>query len=240
MSSLNGTSIVGQLVAESPALSRLFEQLGIDFCCGGKNTLAEACREKKLDLPNVVAQIAAIDRDTAGSATDVSDMTLTQLADHIMFTHHARLKEELPRLQALVERITARHSDKNAKLPQLPIVFSSFRSDLEAHMAKEEQVLFPLIRQIDAAAGSGHCACGGIDNPIRVMELEHQHAGDELQLMRKITDDFSTPPGACNTYLATMHALTELEEDMHQHVHKENNVLFPRAIAAAASFRNVI
>jgi regulator of cell morphogenesis and NO signaling len=106
---------------------------------------------------------------------------------------------------------------------------------MESHMAKEEQILFPLIRQIDRASDDGSCPCGSVENPIRVMEIEHQHAGDALEIMRQITDDYSTPPAACNTYRATMHSLRELEADMHQHVHKENNVLFPRAIAAAKS-----
>jgi regulator of cell morphogenesis and NO signaling len=225
------TQMVGALVARSPNLARSFEKLGIDYCCGGKKTLAEACREKGLDGPTVVALIEA-NESPAPAAIDAASMSLTELADHIEQTHHAWLRTELPRLSALIERIAARHSDKNLKLPQLPIVFAAFHSDLESHMAKEEQILFPLIRKIESDQRDGSCACGTIENPIRVMEIEHRHAGDALGLMRQITDDFSTPANACNTYRAVMHSLRELEADMHQHVHKENNVLFPRAIAA--------
>jgi regulator of cell morphogenesis and NO signaling len=224
---------VGSLVTQRPGRARLFEKLGIDYCCGGKISLQDACNAKHLNLNEVVASVEAVDRAPASTELDVTKMSLGELVDHIEQTHHRYLKTELPRLMPLVEKIASRHSDKNAKLPQLPVIFAAFRSELESQMVKEEQILFPWIRQIDrnqiASAGCG----GSIENPIRVMELEHQHAGDALALMRHITDDFSTPSNACNTYRAVMHALNELESDMHQHVHKENNVLFPRAVLAA-------
>jgi regulator of cell morphogenesis and NO signaling len=223
---------VGSLVTQNPGLARTFEKLGIDYCCGGKKSLAEACKDKGLDPATLAALIDADQTAAISSAIDPASLSLTELADHIEQTHHAWLRTELPRLSALIERIAARHSDKNLKLPQLPIAFAAFRSEMESHMAKEEQILFPLIRKIESERRDGSCACGTIENPIRVMEIEHQHAGDALSLMREITDGFSTPPGACNTYRAVMHSLQELEADMHQHVHKENNVLFPRAIAA--------
>ena len=219
---------VGSLVAERPGRARVFEKLGIDYCCGGKKSLEDACKSKQLDANTVASLLDAADNTSASPVIDAATMTLGELVDHIEQTHHKYLKVELPRLTPLVEKIASRHSDKNAKLPQLPIIFAAFRSELEAHMGKEEQVLFPLIRQIDANISTGACPCGSIENPIRVMELEHQHAGHGLELMRRITDDFSTPQNACNTYRAVMHALSELEADMHQHVHKENNVLFPR------------
>jgi len=233
MAALSGGCVVGELVAGNPGLARVFEKLGIDYCCGGKQTLEEACRGKGLDLGAVMEHIHSSAGGPSTEMVDVSGMSLTELADHIERTHHAYLKQELPRLQPLVEKIAAKHSDKNPQLPQLPIVYSAFRCELEAHMAKEEQVLFPLIRKIDDASSDGACACGGIENPIAVMEIEHQHAGDAVGLMRRITDDFTTPAEACNTYRAVMAALAELEADLHQHVHKENNVLFPRAVTAA-------
>ncbi len=179
-----------------------------------------------------------LDANDDGPATgvvDVARMSLSELADHIEQTHHAYLKSELPRLQPMIEKIAARHSDKNSRLDQLTQVYSEFRSEMETHMGKEEQILFPWIRQIDQLPAGGEQHCGGIDNPIRVMEAEHQHAGDAVQLMRQLTDGFTTPPEACNTYRATMHALAELEADLHQHVHKENNILFPGASRAAKS-----
>jgi regulator of cell morphogenesis and NO signaling len=232
--SVTTESTVGQWVLERPGIARVFEKLGIDYCCGGKKPLGEACRIKGLDAANVVALLNAGDGGPAADNIDLAAMSLTELADHIQSTHHEYLKRELPRLQPLIERIAARHSDKNPKIIQLPYIFSAFRSELEAHMAKEEHVLFPLVRVIDSVGGTGDCACGTITNPIRIMELEHQHAGDALSLMSEITDGFSTPPQACNTYRTVMHSLAELESDMYRHVHKENSVLFPRAIAKAA------
>lgn len=222
-------STVGQWVLEQPRLARVFEKLGIDYCCGGKKPLDAACRAKGLDPATVLAFLSATQDANSNAPVDVANMSLTQLADHIQATHHANMKAELPRLQPLIEKIAKKHSDKNPLISQLPAVFSAFQSDMEAHMAKEEQVLFPLIRQLDTGESNGSCACGSIENPIRIMEIEHQHAGDALNLMRKLTDNYSTPEGACNTYRGVMYSLAELEADMHQHVHKENNVLFPKA-----------
>jgi regulator of cell morphogenesis and NO signaling len=235
--SVTTKSTVGEWVVERPNLARVFEKLGIDYCCGGKKPLDQACRAKGLDPATVIALLNAGDGGPTANTIDVSSMSLTELADHIQGTHHDYLKSELPRLQPLIEKIAARHSDKNPKIVQLPYVYSGFRSEMEAHMAKEEQVLFPLIRTIDSAGGTGACACGSVANPIRVMEIEHQHAGDALLLMSQMTDGFTTPDQACNTYRAVMHSLAELESDLHRHVHKENNVLFPRAIAMADGFK---
>ena len=227
---------IGQLVADRPARSRLFEKLGIDYCCGGKRTLADACQAKGLDAKTVAQLLVAADDTvpTAG-AVDAAAMSLTQLADHIEQTHHQYLKRELPRLSPLVEKIAAKHGPAHPNLAQLSHVFAAFREELESHMMKEERILFPMIRQIDAhptSAGGFHC--GSIDNPIRVMELEHQHAGDAMEQMRALTEGYSAPADACNTYRAVMQSLAEIETDMHQHVHKENNVLFPRASRAAS------
>src|SRR4051812_17341397 len=144
---------VGQLVAQRPALSRVFEKIGIDYCCGGKLPLEQACRSKGLD-PTTVALMLEATSDTANpqQAVDVSAMSMTALADHIEQTHHRYLKSELPRLQPLIEKIVAKHVDKNAKLARLPDVFAALRSEMESHMGKEEQVLFPMIRQLEAGA----------------------------------------------------------------------------------------
>lgn len=233
---LTASSTLGEVVAERPTLARVFEKLGIDYCCGGKQTLEQACRGRGLDVATVIAILEASDMREVASGEkpiDVLNMSLTELADHVQHTHHAYLKRELPRLQPLIERIALKHHDKNPKIVQLPVVYSAFRLEMEQHMAKEEHVLFPLIRRIDSAAANGERALGGIAGPIEAMEAEHQHAGDALGAMRQLTDDFSTPAAACNTYRGAMQGLKELEADLHQHVHKENNVLFPRVIGQA-------
>jgi regulator of cell morphogenesis and NO signaling len=228
-------STVGELVAAQPGLARLFGKLGIDYCCGGKRPLAEACRDKGLDPATVLALLESNEGAPAAGVVDAAAMTMTELADHIQATHHAYLKAELPRLQPLIEKIAGKHAGLNPKLTQLPAVFAGLRDEMESHMAKEEQILFPMIRRIDRGQGSGGDFCGHIANPIRMMEMEHQQAGDAVATMRQLTDGFSAPVGACNTYLGVMHALGQLESDLHQHVHKENNILFPRAIEASSA-----
>lgn len=230
--SISMQTTVGQLVAEKPSRSRLFQKLGIDFCCGGKRPLADACAAKGIDVNTVLAFLEADADAPAGSReVDAAAMGLTELADHIQHTHHAYLRQELPRLQAMIARVADVHGAHDPRLTQIPAIFDEFRQELVGHMLKEEQILFPMIRQMDRDRGARpNFHCGSIANPIRVMEMEHDSAGNALEQMRRLTDDYAPPPDACNTYRATLGGLAELEADMHQHVHKENNVLFPRAI----------
>lgn len=229
------TATVGELVARQPALSRVFEEVGVDYCCGGKRPLAEACRQKGLDPAAVAARLeqeaARLDDN---EYVDAAAMTLTELADHIQATHHAYLKQELPRLAQLTAKVSKVHGAKDSRLSQLARIYSEFAADLSAHMMKEEQILFPMIRQIDAANHPLSFHCGSIANPIGQMEREHHGAGDALEQFRSLTDDYTPPADACNTWRAMIDGLARLERDMHQHVHKEDNVLFPRAMAREA------
>jgi regulator of cell morphogenesis and NO signaling len=231
MTGFNVDTTVGQLVSESPARARVFEQLGIDYCCGGKRPLAAVCAEKGLAVDSVVARLAAAAQGSSGEA-DWTRRSMTALADHIEATHHTYLKSELPRLSARVQKVVNAHGTRHPELAQVQQVFEQLRDELTSHMMKEERILFPAIRAIEAGDGAAASHCGSIRNPIHVMESEHDGAGDALARLRTLTSDYVVPEGACNTYLATLHALEELERDMHQHVHKENNILFPRAIAA--------
>lgn len=233
---LDTRTTVGQLVADRPARSRVFQKLGIDFCCGGKKSLEEACRAKGLDAQSVL-QVLLASEDGAASAPeiDAARMSLTELCDHIETTHHAYLKEELPRLHRMIAKVAAVHGDWCPFMRDVLEVYVTYMDELTHHMAKEEAVLFPIIRAIDADDANAASRCGGtIANPIRVMEHEHRDAGDALAKMRELTSGFTPPPNACNTFRATLDGLREMEADMHQHVHKENNVLFPRALEREA------
>jgi len=230
---------VGELVRERPARSRIFEQLKLDYCCGGKLPLAEACARRGLDVRQVMDHLADFDRRTEAenaAEIDADAMGLTELADHIVRTHHAYLKNELPRLGMMVRKVAAVHGDRHPWMVELSGVFSGFAAELESHMMKEEQILFPLIRQLAGASsgGSGRSGAPGapmsVANPIRVMELEHDDAGAALQRMSELSGGYTPPADACNTFRAMLDGLARLQRDMHQHVHKENNVLFPRAI----------
>ncbi len=227
---------VGEMVREKPSRSRVFSQLGIDFCCGGKVSLATVCEKRGLALESVIAQIGIIDAQTnQDTLVDADAMSLTELCDHIESTHHAYLKVELPRLDQMTEKVARVHGDKEPKLRAIRRIFDELKAELEPHMAKEEKVLFPMIRQFEASSGIPDFHCGTVRNPILQMEQEHEHAGDALARIRVAADDFVPPSWACNTYRAMLDGLQELEENMHQHVHKENNVLFPKAAEIEAN-----
>lgn len=224
---------VGQLVSEKPSRSRVFEKLGIDYCCGGKKTLAEACAGKGLDAATIAAVLDSDAIEPGGAGlVDAASMSMTALCDHIEATHHAYLRVELPRLAFLTTKVASRHGERDARLQEVAEVFAALHAEMDSHMMKEEQILFPLIRALDAATdGAPPSHCGSINNPIRVMEHEHDSAGGAVARMRILTDGFTPPMDACNTYRAMLDSLAQLERDLHQHVHKENNVLFPRAAA---------
>jgi regulator of cell morphogenesis and NO signaling len=224
------STTVGEFVKDRPGRSRIFEQLKIDYCCGGKVPLVDACQKKGLDPQQVLAQIF---RDDAADTryVDANAMALAELADHIEQTHHAYLRQELPRLDFMTHKVANVHGEHEPRLHQLRETFVGFQQELVSHMMKEETVLFPMIRQLEQSQGPIAFHCGSLANPIRAMEHEHDNAGDALERFRVLTDDFTPPDWACNTFRAMYDALSKLEPDMHQHVHKENNVLFPKALA---------
>jgi regulator of cell morphogenesis and NO signaling len=223
-------STVGQLVTERPGRARVFEAFGIDYCCGGKKPLAQAIRENGLDEKAVLRILDTFDEQAPQTEREWSKATLTELADHIEQTHHAYLKQELPRLEFLVNKVANRHGSHTPGLVELAAVFNAFKAELESHMRKEEVVLFPICRAMDCATGPQQFRCGSVENPIAVMVREHDDAGDAMRRMRQLTNDYSPPIDACNTYRAMFDSLRELEQDMHRHVHKENSILFPKAV----------
>ncbi|HVT29062.1 MAG TPA: iron-sulfur cluster repair di-iron protein [Lacipirellulaceae bacterium] len=235
MSTFQIQDTVGEVVARRPTLARLFEAARIDFCCGGKKTLAEVCQEKGLDPHAFLDTLEQATPVSDGEAfVDAASMSLTELVNHILQTHHAYLREELPRLNMLTERVLSVHGADDPRLREVRQTFLTLASELASHMMKEEQVLFPMICQLERSDARPVFHCGSIANPIRQMGLEHHDAGAALERMCTLTDDFTPPTWACNTYRAMLDALDHLEHDMHQHVHKEDNVLYPRAIQREA------
>ena len=236
MSTVGIHETVGEIVTRRPALSRIFENVGIDYCCGGKKCLEEACKEKHLDPQEVLIQL--IEAEAAGETEapeiDAAGMTLTELADHIEQTHHAYLRSELPRLDALTQKVFSVHGQKEPRLRELRSAFVALAQELSSHMMKEERILFPMVRTLEASGTAPTFHCGSLANPIRQMEHEHDQAGSWLVRHRELTDGFQSPTWACNTYRAMLDALAHLERDLHQHIHEENNVLFPRALEMEA------
>jgi regulator of cell morphogenesis and NO signaling len=226
---------IGELVAARPALARLFEELHIDYCCGGRQTLAAACAAQGLAVPTVLALIEATAAALAAgpAEVDAAAMSLTALADHIELTHHRYLRDELPRLVEMADRVATKHGWRDARLAEMAATVQDLAHDMFTHMEKEEIVLFPLVRQIDAGVRGGYHAT--IAEPIQCMEAEHDEAGRAVARLRELTDGFKPDAEACNTHRALLDGLARLEADLHRHVHKENNVLFPRALARVAT-----
>lgn len=220
---------VGRIVARDPRVARAFEKHKIDYCCQGRTTLEEACQQAGLSLDDVLNDIVAVQKEAPVEETDWNRTSLTELADHIEETHHTFLRVELPRLTQLIDKVVNAHGGRHPELIQVRSIFQDFRNELESHMMKEEQVLFPAIRAMESSEQPPAFPFGSVENPIRMMEHEHDDAGNALKAMRELTNDWEPPRDACPTFRVMLSTLADLEQDLHQHIHKENNILFPRA-----------
>lgn len=230
MSQIELNNSVGTIVAENLNRSRVFENFGIDYCCNGHMPLAEACQAQGVDPKNVIEAIAKSDAETKPEDNiDWRKKTLTELADHIQATHHKYLCAEMPRLSGLMEKVVKAHSENHPELVETAEVFGFLVAELTQHMGKEEEILFPIIRQMEAA-GQTASHCGSVGNPINVMEQEHANAGQALATLQKLTNHYQAPEDGCSTYQALLAGMAEMEVDLHQHIHKESSILFPRAI----------
>ncbi len=219
---LQSDTPVGQLATEFPLATRVFHRHGIDYCCGGGRPLNEACAKRGLNTETVLAEIHAELDVPAVPAQRWDQAPLEDLIDHILVTYHQPLNEELPRLMLMSAKVLQVHGDKDPEtLSELNSVFLALKDELEQHMQKEEQILFPMIRQGQGAMAS---------DPISVMEHEHASAGAALERLNELTKGYEVPEHACNTWRALWHGLAALEKSLHQHIHLENNILFPRAL----------
>jgi regulator of cell morphogenesis and NO signaling len=219
---IHSDSQVGRIAAEYPIATRVFSRYGIDYCCGGGVPLAAACESRGLDTDSVLEEIEKEVGPVPASDDGWTGAPLEDLVAHILAAYHRPLWEELPRLEAMARKVLQVHREKEPEmLPELYSVYLGLKSELEMHMEKEEQILFPMIRQ-----GQGFLA----DGPIAVMREEHEVAGTALKRIRELTNDYEVPPRACNTWRALWHGLAALEDSLHQHIHLENNILFPRAL----------
>ncbi len=235
---IDASKSVAELVVEQPSLTRVFEKLGIDYCCGGKRSLKEACEKRGLDAQSVLLTLNALSGAQNGAAdaeTDWSRAALSELCDHIEQTHHRYLIEELPRIATLVDKVSRVHGGNHPSLHQVKEVFIGMARELLEHLQKEERMLFPMIRGLEANGSAA--PMGSVAGPIQRMETEHQASGDGLESLRELTDGYTPPASACGSYRAMLSGLEDLEKDLHHHIHKENNILFPRAIEKEASLR---
>jgi len=228
------TQTVREIALENPASIRVFESFGIDYCCGGRKPLSEACEAKNIALDTVIAALENGAANGSAVAEDWSAKSLGSLAAHIVNTHHAYVRRELPRLAELAGKVVNRHGDTKPELPQIQARIAQISEELIEHLAKEEVVLFPYVTKLERAMQEGtakpHGCFGTVASPIAMMTQEHELAGALMSEIRSLSSDYAPPVGACPTFHAFYNGLHEFEQDLHQHIHLENNVLFPRAI----------
>lgn len=231
MQTITPNQTVGNLVAEQPSRSRVFEAFRIDYCCGGKRTLEEACAKKGVDPEAVLEALLLADvKRSSDDEVNPAAMALDELADHIVERHHDYLREELPRLGRMAAKVAKVHGDQDPRLQAVSDTFQMLAMEMDCHMTKEERILFPVIRALAQTDGIPPMPFGTLANPIHAMEAEHDESGDGLARISELTDVYTPPEWACNTYQALLDGLHDLERDLHLHIHKENNILFPKAI----------
>lgn len=220
---------VADIAAALPSSVRVFQRYGIDFCCGGRRPVGEVCTERQVPYEELASAILASTAERAPEDRDWTVEPLAALADHIEETYHAPLREELPRLERMAVKVNAVHGGRSSQpLGRILALIRELSEDLNHHMLKEERVLFPAIREMEANGSSFP-----IGTPVSVMVDDHDRAGALLAQLRAATDGYTPPEWACQTYRSLFHGLDELERDMHVHVHLENNILFPRALKLA-------
>lgn len=228
------TNTVRDLAVGIPGATRIFEQLGIDYCCGGGRTLADACNRFRVPIDQVVNELESATQLKDSATGDWQTESLTDLSAHIVGTHHVFAKQELIRLEKLMDKVCSRHGQNHPELDSLREVFCQLKQDLIPHMLREEQVLFPYIARMEEAIADAKEIpppfFGTVQNPVRMMAMEHDAAGDLLRELRQISNGYTPPPDACISFQMLYQSLAEFETDLHQHIHLENNILFPRAV----------
>ncbi len=240
---LEATRTVREFAIEIPSATRVFEALKIDYCCGGNRPLTEICAQNGLELEEVLelldqAEQSHIETQTQSALphakADPQSMSLANLINVIVEKHHSYTRQELERLTALLEKVCAAHSTHHPEVLDIRTQFQTLRAELEPHMLKEERILFPYITRLETAVGQKQPApfapFGEVSNPIMVMMREHEAAGEILKAIRELSNHFRTPDDGCFSYRTLYNELGALEADLHQHIHLENNILFPRSL----------
>ena len=225
---------LGQIAARDLRKASIFKKYGLDFCCGGKKTVKEACLEKGIDVVKVEEELREADRIPSSRPLPYNDWELDFLSDYIVNTHHAYVQKNLPDIRAYAEKVARVHGGRHPELLDLRQIVEQVYHEMSSHMAKEENVLFPYIKKMAAAKKNnqlvGGIHFGTVQNPVNMMEMEHESVGNELARLRALTNNYALPPDACASYSLLYRLLNEFEDDLHLHVHLENNILFPKAI----------
>lgn len=224
---------VGELVAKDYRKAQVFKKYGIDFCCGGKKSVKQVCEEKGISQEQLEHELNTSEENSSRE-TEYEKWEPSFLADYIVNMHHKYVREAIPALYEYTNKIARVHGQRHPELLEIAKHFANVANELEAHMPKEERILFPYIKQLEEAKKNGtkmqSAAFGSITHPINMMEMEHEHAGNEFEAIRKLSHDFALPADACATYTVAFKKLQEFEDDLFRHIHLENNILFPKAI----------
>ena len=231
---INTGMTVREVAMEVPQSTRLFEKLRIDYCCGGHKPLAEACASAGVNVDEVMEMLADVTQSEDTASLDFQNASLPELITHILDTHHVFTKSEMERLQSLTDKVIGAHGANHPELLHVRELWQKLCADLTPHMFKEEQILFPYMIALAQAADHEWAApfapFGTVNNPIRMMMMEHDTAGEILRELRTLTSDYKAPADACISYQTLYQALENFEKDLHQHIHLENNILFPKAV----------
>ena len=223
---------LAQIVTNNHKAASIFEKHHLDFCCKGKRTLEQACSESDIKIEEVIEQLEKAG-DINDSKTNYNELSLAQLSEHIVSTHHNYVKNEMPALHGYLQKVASKHGDRHPEMNKVFQIFVAVKEEMEFHMQKEEMVLFPRIKDIENQIQEGKKVVinsSYLQSPINMMEQEHDHAGSMLAEIRNLTNNYNPPADACTTYQLSFASLQAFELDLHHHVHLENNILFPKAL----------
>jgi regulator of cell morphogenesis and NO signaling len=223
---------VAELVSENINYAHVFKKYGIDFCCGGGISLEKACEKHHVETDQLIGEL--INSESTLRSYNYKDWDLNFLTQHIEHVHHSYVEESIPIIKQYAEKVAKVHGHANPELLQIRDLFTEVANELTQHLKKEELILFPFINKMEQASKTNENISrphfGTVENPIAMMQDEHETAGDIFKDIRRLSKDYQAPAHACNTYLALFHKLEEFENDLHLHIHLENNILFPRAL----------
>ncbi len=228
------TKSLAQIVNNNHRAATVFEKYHLDFCCKGKRTLQQACAESELKVEDVLSELERTEQTSSDKVViNYDKLSLSQLADYIITTHHQYVKKEMPAIVLYLQKVASKHGERHPEMLKVFDLFTAVKEEMDMHMQKEEAVLFPRIKELEkqlAAGNKNNLSITYLKSPIIMMEQEHDHAGAAMAEIRQLTSNYNLPADACTTYRLSFAALEAFELDLHQHVHLENNILFPKAL----------
>lgn len=226
-------SKIGEVVAQNFHTALIFEKHGLDFCCGGKKSIFEACEEKGIESENLITEIQRAD-ESDSSHMHFDRWEIDFLVDYIINNHHSYVTTAIPTIEHHLQKVISAHAEKHSEVVIIAAIFDGLKEELLAHLQKEEKMLFPYIRKMFIASKNdfelSYPPFGTVENPVQVMEHEHENAGKAMVNIRRLSNDYTPPSDACSTFRVLYNELKEFEDDLHTHVHLENNILFPKAV----------